>query len=102
MGCSFLKQLLPAYLVHQPAAWDLGPASAMQHDVPHGVHTRLLLDFRPERELIILYLCKEATAASQGVSNAFPALFWYGPLDENGFVFNRLQKNKLIWKQLRI
>lgn len=45
MSCSFLHQLLPAYLVHQPAAGDLWPASAMQHDVPHGVHTRLLLDF---------------------------------------------------------
>lgn len=45
MSCSFLHQLLPAYLVYQPAAGDLWPASAMQHDVPHGVHTRLLLDF---------------------------------------------------------
>lgn len=102
MGCSFLKQLLPAYLVHQPAAWDLRPASAMQHNVPHGVHTGLLLDFGPKRQLIILHLCKEATAALQDVSNAFPALFWYGPPDESGFVFSSLQNNKQIWKQLEI
>lgn len=38
----------------------------------------------------------------QDVSSAFPALFWYGSLDENGFVFNSLKKNKQIWKQLRI
>lgn len=45
VGCSFLNQLLPAYLMHQPAARDLGSPSAMQHDVPHGVHAGLLLDF---------------------------------------------------------
>lgn len=45
VGCSLLEQLLPAYLMHQPAARDLGASSAVQHDVPHGVHAGLLLDF---------------------------------------------------------
>lgn len=88
----FLNQLILSYLMHQPAARDLGSPSAMQHDVPHGVHTRLLLDFRPKRQLIILYFCKEATSALQDAFNGFTALLWYGPPYENKFVFISLQK----------
>lgn len=92
VGCSFLNQLLPAYLMHQPAARDLGSPSAMQHDVPHGVHAGLLLDFRPKRQLVVLYLCKGATAALQVVFNAFTSLLWCGLPDENTFVYISLQK----------
>lgn len=64
----------------------------MQHNIPHGVHTGLLLDFRPKRQLIILDLCKEATAALQDVFNAFSALLCCSSPKENKLVFISLQK----------